>query len=370
MAEQTPAQATLLGLPRELRLQILEEAIAIRRAAPASPPASQTRLKFRNLYDQFCSNSTDLYLEDADHAKSAQPSLLATSRQVREETQYLIGRAAGEPYQLDVMYVNGIGLMPSWVSLPCLSKRVRKLDIRIRFFDTPDTHSYNDDDDDSPPRPTWNIKVFLTVYLLRACWKPGAFDVDPRSPSEGKAVEPLAAEGYSDEWCAIDHIAITIESTDIPMKPHPQPRFPSNNYDIILGFDKPFGYSIFHRSDVWPRRRRFAPPPGKPNPRYGPEYHFAWEVLSTIRAMDFSITLSGPYNGLFLTNVGRVEMLVDDNVCDGLDVTRRFWELYKFSENTNGPGWDVNQAADKRKRLGMWTEVGAHVSSMLPTCYA
>lgn len=113
MTELTHTQATLLWLPTELRLQILETAIAVRRTAPKSPSASQSRLKFHNVYDHHWPDDTRLYVEDADAAKSAQPSLLATSRQIRAETQDIIRRVSGNPYTLEVMCVNGYGLMPS-----------------------------------------------------------------------------------------------------------------------------------------------------------------------------------------------------------------------------------------------------------------
>lgn len=176
-------QATLLSLPTELRLQIIEEAIAVRRAAPESPSAGRNtrRLKFRNLYDPFWPEGTRLYVEDADGAKrqSAQPSLLATSRQLRAETQDIVRRVSGNPYTLDVMCVDGYGLIPSWVLRPCLSKRIRKLDLRIRFFDAPDLRSYgNGDHDGTWYLPSWNIGVLLTFYILQACWKPGVFDVE------------------------------------------------------------------------------------------------------------------------------------------------------------------------------------------------
>ncbi|KAH6854896.1 hypothetical protein B0I37DRAFT_363335 [Chaetomium sp. MPI-CAGE-AT-0009] len=355
MAEGTHAQATLLGLPRELRLQILEGAIAVRRAAPASPSASKSRVRFRNQYDRWWSDSTKLFVEDADHAKSAQPFLLATSRQIREETQYVIGRLAirSEPYQLDVMYVNGYGLMPSWVSLPCLSKRVGKLDIRFRFFDTQKSQSDDGGDDGglTCSMPWWNTMVFVTLYILQACSRPGVFDIDPRSPPQEEAGKMVAAEGYWDRWCVIDAITITIESTNIPMNAgHPAHR------SISRISHEAFGYSIFHGSDQWPVNLELLA--RQPNGRYGPELHFAKQVKDAIGLMDFSNTPYSLYSGLFLTNVGRVEILVDDDIYHRSDITKRFWELYTVHGNPKDLGWDATRAAKKRKRLGMWTEVG------------
>ncbi|KAH6628315.1 hypothetical protein F5144DRAFT_549639 [Chaetomium tenue] len=125
MTEQTHERATLLGLPTELRLQILEEAIAVRLAAPKSPSDIQNRRTRRYPYGPFLPvrGNINVYAMDTNDAKSAQPSLLATNRQIRKETQYIVGRVSGDPYRLDIMLLGVSGLMPTWVSRPCLVKR-------------------------------------------------------------------------------------------------------------------------------------------------------------------------------------------------------------------------------------------------------
>lgn len=224
MAEQTHKQATLLGLPTELRLQILEEAIAVRRTVPELPSASQSWLKYSPT-----SQHNSLFLpnangEDPDQAKSAQPSLLATNRQIREETQYIVGRVSGDPYKLDVMYLGQYTLAASWVSRPCLVKRVAKLDIRIRCFYTPNSllaydHNHNG--------YIWyqnmrNPMALLVSFVLQACWLYRILDVDfvdTRSSSEGGVAMRITRGPYYNKWCAIDNITITIESTNTSMKP-------------------------------------------------------------------------------------------------------------------------------------------------------
>jgi hypothetical protein len=355
MADLTHTQATLLWLPTELRLQILEEAIAVRRTAPESPSASQSRLKFHNLYDHLWSEGTRLYVEDADAAKSAQPSLLATSRQIRAETQDIIRRVSGNPYTLDVMCVNGYGLMPSWVSRPCLSKRIGKLDLRIRFFDNPDPHLYGNSDHDIDSTwylPQWNTVVLLTSYVLQACWKPGVFDVEPRrsrNPAEGEVAKEMAREPSRNKWCAIDDITITVESTNIPMKPrHPKPRTSfANGGNFGPTVHDSFAYDIFHGSDRWPAH--VARPRSKPNCRYGPEYRFAREICDVIGYL--MCQPNGLHAGLLLTNVGRLNILVDDEIYERFDITKRFWELYKPQRAIQRLVWDLTQAAHKRKQL-------------------
>lgn len=105
MAEPTYHQATLLGLPTELRLQILEEAIAVRHAAPKSPSDIRNRRTRHYPHGSFlpARGNINVYVKETNDAKSAQPSLLATNRQIREETQYIVGRVSGDPYRLDIM---------------------------------------------------------------------------------------------------------------------------------------------------------------------------------------------------------------------------------------------------------------------------
>ena len=167
----------------------------------------------------------------------------------------------------------------------------------------------------------------------------------------------MAWEPSSNQWCAIDDITIIVESTDMPMKPrYPEPRFSfANGGNFGLMDHDSFAYDIFYGSDQWPMH--VAPPRSKPNCRYGPEYRFAREICKTIRHL--SSQPNGLHSGLFLTNVGRLEILVDDEIYERVDITKLFWELYKSHTVTQCLVWDLAQAANKRKRLGMLTEMEA-----------
>jgi hypothetical protein len=60
-----------------------------------------------------------------------------------------------------------------------------------------------------------------------------------------------------------------------------------------------------------------------------------------------------------LTNVGRLNILVDDEIYERFDITKWFWELYKSQRAIQRLAWDLTQAAHKRKQLGMLTEAAA-----------
>ncbi|MBE3045712.1 hypothetical protein IMZ48_24835 [Candidatus Bathyarchaeota archaeon] len=121
-------------MPTEIRLQILDEAIRIRRSAPTSPSQSKPRADYVYPGDIY---GTNIYLELDDGTKNTQLSLLMANRQLRHETQYVAEQLAREPYHVDVMFVYAFGLMPTWVSLPCLPKRITKLHVHFRIFDFP-----------------------------------------------------------------------------------------------------------------------------------------------------------------------------------------------------------------------------------------
>lgn len=165
----------------------------------------------------------------------------------------------------------------------------------------------------------------------------------------------MASEPSRNKWCAIDDITITVESTDIAMKPRrdPVPRLNGPNAGLMV--HDTYAYDIFHGSDKWPTH--VARPRSKANCPYGPKYHFAEEFCGTIRHSRYQP--NGLHVGILLTNVCRLEILVDDESYERVDITKWFWELYKDQGDTPGFRWDLTRAANKRKRMGMLTEVEA-----------
>jgi hypothetical protein len=139
----------------------------------------------------------NIYVDESPHAKSAQASLLHTSRLLRAETKYILGLLAEEPYELDVMFVMGCGLIPTWVSCPGLKPEVFSVDIDIRMFDMPGPDDVDsswfrrgdfgggerrhppDGDDDvyefyHTDPTSWSLMALFNSYLLGQCWNPRA----------------------------------------------------------------------------------------------------------------------------------------------------------------------------------------------------
>lgn len=327
MAEAASRKPALLALPGEIRLQILEEVIAVRHP-PVSPAHCDERVVYQP-YDPLCMRNTNIYVERHPHTKKAQMmSLLGTNRQLRDETRYIAEHLPPRPYHLDVMFVYGFGLIPTWTSLPRLMESIAKLRIHFRIFDFPDG---------TVPRWIWRARgghtmdsissttVFLTQYVLRTCYLPGPLHVE-QAPSE------LSIKDHITPSCAVRCITTTVEHVTTP---------------TILR-DDDFGHHIFSQGHRWPPSDWQSP--SLLNAPSTATYKLATHLAFSIEAMvqcDHSI-LYGP---LLLTNVGKVDIVVDGKTYREFDITGQFWNAFADNESTAGH-WVVT-AAEKRRRLGM-----------------
>ena len=338
MTDTLLKKSLLLHLPPEIRAQILEEAIAIRRPAPSSPSQSQHRRLFRNRHDTAYPERTDIYIEDHDHAKSAQFALLATCRQIRDETQKAVTRVSNEPYRVDVMFVYKHGLFPTWLSLPCLQRNVPDLHVHLRIFDSADPEPPRrgpsdpgclPGEMDEPLQTQWSLKVFLTVYLLRACRAPDPFDArgvpsaylsrDIVDESDEDGVRPPVRDLWEGEeerdaepWSTARRIVIDVDEVEEPMLLWPGD----------VGERYPFGHSVFLRLDTWPHD--VAPPRGIPNPRFGPAYKLA----SSISGYFEQPRAGHRYVQLMVYRMRKIDVRVAGREFRSLDTWKMFWHFY------------------------------------------
>ena len=356
-------QATLLRLPRELRLLILEDAIAVRRPAPAAPSTSQDRAQFRNRHDPRWSEETVIYIENDARAQSAQASVLATCRQLREEAQYILELVKDEPYVLDVMLVDHCGLMPTWVSFPRLSRRIKHVDIRIRLFKLPDNmnprwvkNANFDGGHDGSVRTEWNLCALFTAYLLEVGWRgPGLLHGDISPPASDDEEDPVEHEEVPEwkdwlrerrRWTAIDAITVTVEDSEIPMEP----------LDDGGELMDVFAHTIFRGDSDWPPG--FAPPENDPGRAYGPHFGTAqtvWNAVTTMSRGEYTHFVTCE---LMVTNIGLIDIMVgEDYEYTRCDITTGFCQEFGYYESQNNfpphRQWMV-KAAERRRRLGMW----------------
>ncbi|MCJ1418258.1 hypothetical protein MMC32_004605 [Xylographa parallela] len=117
---------SLLDIPPELRLQIIDLVLCHRRTPPQDPDTAS--LKRVPLHDvQYVSQiyGPEHTLYDLDGYTTNSLSLLLTSRHLWAETQSALQALSAEPsYSLDVMFVNERELWPTWVSVPALWTRL------------------------------------------------------------------------------------------------------------------------------------------------------------------------------------------------------------------------------------------------------
>lgn len=114
--------------------------------------------------------------------------------------------------------------MPTWVSRPCLVRRVSKLDIRIRPFSMHQlpTRECDHDHDDRfcYEARCLSILAIRIGSILQGCWETGVLDVAFRSSSvETNGIRLINWKPSCNKWCAIFNTTITIEWASIPIKP-------------------------------------------------------------------------------------------------------------------------------------------------------
>lgn len=135
MSAPTP---DLLGLPRETRLQIIRDVIASVDRAPAFEEVIEDRVAYVSAFE-----TSDIYVPRAEATPICHGSgLLLTSKQLNDETKYALqamreNEMKGFEFVLDVMYVRGLGLLPTWLSMPVDARAIGTLRVQFRIVQPP-----------------------------------------------------------------------------------------------------------------------------------------------------------------------------------------------------------------------------------------
>lgn len=332
-------QGPLLRLPAELRHQILQEAISTpRRPTPVSPAAAQdNRVRFYNRAGKIDDRKTSIYVEENDPARAVDDrastalALRLTSRQLRDEADNVLSRIVPE---LDVMFVNHIGIMPTWLSRsPVCPRRIPTLPVRVRasymtmdmpkdwiLWTTPSTYP-NDMD-----RTLENQVIFLSIYLLQSCAglaRPGPANYDPEradrwmSPRPWDQFDPAdldpaeflgfgSDQDYLVPWPTIDVIVIDIEAPDMVYR----------NCEPTVS--PVFGVEIFTGYDAWPATLKR--PEGVEDPRAGPEHKLAASFAEVFKEILDESDSWEAYGMYLFTNVGKIDIRVDGETLAEIDV--------------------------------------------------
>ncbi|SPO02040.1 uncharacterized protein DNG_04713 [Cephalotrichum gorgonifer] len=328
MAPPDRPELTLLGLPHEVRLQILKESIAVHRPTPTSPSDSRDRVLFRYRNESLYTDRTCIYVEPSDRIKSAQLSLLATNHQVREETLFAIESVQNEPYRIDVMF----------------NERLDAMDRSMRL--------------------RWDLMVFHTLWLLRAFSRPGAtcqdhvkdVEIIDRARLQGNG---SGGGGDGDGDASGASPAVRRESEG----PHVWGTIGCLTVDFVEGVPG----DIDERNELvyvttllalevgggsLGRELNELPSPSSILAR-GLGDSLNWAMLSS-----FPWELFGY---LLVANVGGFNILVNGELCQAYDMTTIFCAKFMayseaYSELPYHWRW-LSQTAERRKKLGMWAGV-------------
>ncbi|KAH7106505.1 hypothetical protein BKA62DRAFT_687332 [Auriculariales sp. MPI-PUGE-AT-0066] len=133
----------LFGLPQELLDRIIELSLLVERLPPSFIPDSTTGCG-RTAYtatQHFDSRSSAqeyiMYEDPAPEISNAAP-LSLTSRRLRNTTRDAIARILASPdglvFKLDLILVNEREVWPTWICVPALARKVRRVDVTLRIF--------------------------------------------------------------------------------------------------------------------------------------------------------------------------------------------------------------------------------------------
>ena len=139
----------LLGLPRELRDQILDYVVLTERDVP-QPPQHLAGNERTELWD--CSYTSGRgtknvqWKRDTDIVKLGRTRILPTllvNRQLYSETLTAVHRLPSKhSYKIDVMIVDGFQLWPTWLSLPSPTRYIDNVHATLRTFDLDILNAY------------------------------------------------------------------------------------------------------------------------------------------------------------------------------------------------------------------------------------
>jgi hypothetical protein len=128
---------SLMNLPRELRDHILQFALLAETNQPPSlHQPFEELVASRKQYDKPALQSwSSLVLGDPSHAMSNATALLLVNRQLRVEIQEAMNKLAkqGGIYELDVVVLDEILPLTTWICVPFLTTAVEELNISIRI---------------------------------------------------------------------------------------------------------------------------------------------------------------------------------------------------------------------------------------------
>ena len=129
--------SNLLGLPLETRLQIIRDVLASVDKAPVIEEIIEDRIPYR-----FLSQRSEIYVPRVATPAFHGNGLLLTNKQLSKETKYVLQsmrekKTKGFEFVLDVMYVRGVGLLPTWLSVPLKTKDIGTLRVQFRIVRPP-----------------------------------------------------------------------------------------------------------------------------------------------------------------------------------------------------------------------------------------
>lgn len=243
MATVEAAAASLLSLPWELRRAILLDVLKPRRQRRVEPVFDRKfmreRVRLRNLFDEGHAEATNIYVEKPGTWPPAPPAraLQATNRQLRDEATLLItetlkkkGKARPKaPFILDIMVVKDIGVLPTWLSFPCKTRRILSLRVNVRIVRLQDAKAVPIEWVEQARYPAdktsatfWSFFAALTLIpLSRLRYRPAAAEGTTGIKSAAVAAAAPASTIKSTLGSIRQHRSSVVDAYLVPMEATP-----------------------------------------------------------------------------------------------------------------------------------------------------
>ena len=213
---------SLLSLPRELVDNIIEIVLLSSRPPPEDPDAARAQGQRFPVKDFECRSwhHEDVLYGTSPHEMSSESlPLLLVNQQIHRQTKKAIDRivkAKRLDYHLDVMFVDGYQLWPTFLCVPALTTRVNSIHTDIRIFVMPRDKSQEAyfalrGGSGGPPGIVWAFYALLERFLQR-----GASYASPGADLDEENRNRLKKKHLVNKDVTIDTLTINFSTPEDP----------------------------------------------------------------------------------------------------------------------------------------------------------
>ncbi|OJJ43902.1 hypothetical protein ASPZODRAFT_19202 [Penicilliopsis zonata CBS 506.65] len=312
--------ASLLGLPREIRDEILTLAISHQRPMPGSPylnGESRNRRKLEDInYKSWCFGPSNVKYDKREIKNNlfgTLHSLLLVNHQIAAETRAVLTRSRKE-YTLDLRVVNEKEVWPTWTMIPAPYRHLDKVTATVRLFDSGNSQQtraidrYFHTGDRTPPKITWCFYTVLERFLR----------CGPLAPSLPFISRFLARPIGFDQGFTIKTLVLDFLSPPPPPPKNPKETVKDGASDLATSNEQESVDSMVLYKADWLA-------------------NFVQMYMNALLMMSYH---TAAYGGILYERIGNIELRVDGELLKAVPLDKTLAELwYNDPLETFGEVW-------------------------------